>query len=186
MGRPPLPVGTYGRIQVYRLSWGGFRARVRYRDYDGVTRHIERVGPPGPGQRTTSNRHCATALVSRRMARSRQTKVSKLAELWLRDIDESDRAIRTKITYWDVWDRCLAASIGELRIGDIRVSGVDRVIREIRERRGAESAQHSKIVLSGIFGMTVRHDCARRQPGARAEPVPEEKAATCYRADRCK
>jgi hypothetical protein len=21
MGRPPLPVGTYGRIQVYPLSW---------------------------------------------------------------------------------------------------------------------------------------------------------------------
>jgi hypothetical protein len=49
MGRPPLPVGTYGRIQVYRLSWGGFRARVRYRDYDGVTRHIERVGPSRTG-----------------------------------------------------------------------------------------------------------------------------------------
>jgi hypothetical protein len=65
-----------------------------------------------------------------------QTKVSRLAELWLRDIDESDRTIRTKITYRDVWDQCLAASIGELRIEDVRVSGVDRVIREIRERRG--------------------------------------------------
>ena len=48
-------------------------------------------------------------------------------------IDESDRVIRRKITYRDVWNRCLAASIGELRIGDVRVSTVDRVIREIRE-----------------------------------------------------
>jgi hypothetical protein len=27
-----------------------------------------------------------------------------------------------------------------------------------RERRGAESARHAKIVLSGMFGLAVRHD----------------------------
>lgn len=47
MGSPPLPVGTCGRIQVYPLNWGGIRARVRYQDYDGVTRHIERSAPRG-------------------------------------------------------------------------------------------------------------------------------------------
>jgi integrase len=165
MDRPPLPVGTYGRIQVYPLSWGGFRARVRYRDYDGVTRHIERVG----SSRTGAENHLKQALRDRAHVSTdgeitAQTKVSKLAELWLRDIDESDRAIRTKITYRDVWDRCLATSIGELRIGDVRVSGVDRVVREIRERRGPESARHSKIVLSGIFGMAVRHDALDANP----------------------
>lgn len=165
MGRPPLPVGTYGRIQVYPLSWGGFRARVRYRDYDGVTRHIERVG----SSRTGAENNLKQALrdrthVSTEGEITAQTKVSKLAELWLRDIDESDRAIRTKIAYRDVWDRCLATSIGELRIGDVRVSGVDRVVREIRERRGPESARHSKIVLSGIFGMAVRHDALDANP----------------------
>ena len=154
MGRPPLPVGTYGRIQVYPLIWGGFRARVRYRDYDGVTPHIERVGP----SRTGAENNLKQALRDRARVSAdgeitAQTKVNRLVELWLRDIDESDRAIRTKITYRDVWDRCLAASIGELRIGDVRVSGVDRVIREIRERRGPERARHSKIVLSGLFGL---------------------------------
>jgi hypothetical protein len=98
-GRPPLPVGTYGRIQVYRLSWGGFRARVRYRDYDGVTRHIERVGP----SRTGAENNLKQALRDRARVSTdgeitAQTKVSRLAELWLRDIDESDRAIRTKLT----------------------------------------------------------------------------------------
>ena len=38
------------------------------------------------------------------------------------------------------------------------MSGVARVIREIRERRGPERARHSKIVLSGLFGLAVRHD----------------------------
>jgi len=104
MGRPPLPVGTYGRIQVYPLSWGGFRARVRYRDYDGVTRHIERAGP----SRTAAQNNLKEALRDRARLSAdgeitAQTKVSRLAELWLREIDESDRATRTKLTYRDTW-----------------------------------------------------------------------------------
>jgi hypothetical protein len=41
MARPPLPLGTYGRIRVYRHgdSW---RARTLYRDWDGTTRHVEK------------------------------------------------------------------------------------------------------------------------------------------------
>jgi integrase len=176
MGRPPLPVGTYGRIQVYPLSWGGFRARVRYRDYDGVTRHIERAG----SSRTGAENNLKEALRDRARVSAdgeitEQTKVSKLAELWLRDIDESDRAIRTKITYRDTWNRCLAGPIGELRIGDVRVSGVDRVIREVRERRGPERARHSKIVLSGIFGMAVRHDALDANPVRELSPSRKKK-----------
>lgn len=176
MGRPPLPVGTYGRIQVYPLSWGGFRARVRYRDYDGATRHIERAGP----SRTAAENNLKEALRDRARVSAdgeitAQTKVSRLAELWLREIDESDRATRTKLTYRDTWRRCLAGPIGELRIGDVRVSGVDRVIREIRERRGPERARHSKIVLSGIFGMAVRHDALDANPVRELSPSRKKK-----------
>ena len=46
MGRPPLPIGTYGEINVSatRGRRPRFRARVRFRDVDGVTRPVERVG----------------------------------------------------------------------------------------------------------------------------------------------
>src|SRR3712207_2429088 len=107
-----------------------------------------------------------------------QTKVSRLAELWLREIDESDRATRTKLTYRDTWHRCLAGPIGELRIDDVRVPSVDRVIREIREireRRGPERARHSKIVLSGIFGMAVRHDALAANPVRELVPSRKKK-----------
>jgi len=152
MGRPPLPVGTYGRIKLDKLGKGRFRARAKYRDYDGMTRKVERVGTsPTVAENNLKRALRDRAHVSADGEITARTKVAKLAELWLRDIDESDRAIRTKITYRDVWERCLSASVGELRIGDVRVSGVDRVVREIRERRGAESARHAKIVLSGMF-----------------------------------
>src|SRR4051794_35669451 len=44
MARPPLPVGTMGEIRVYRLNSNRYRAIANFRDYDGRTRRVERVG----------------------------------------------------------------------------------------------------------------------------------------------
>lgn len=165
MARPPLPVGTYGTIKTYALAERRFRSRAKYRDYDGVTRQVERLGP----SRTAAENKLKEALRDRGRVSSEgeitaQSKVSAVADVWFRDIDESDRAIRTKVTYHDTWDRCLRAAIGELRIGDIRVSRVDKTIREIRDRIGNGTAQHAKVVLSGIFGLAVRHDAIEANP----------------------
>ena len=43
MARPPLPLGTYGRIRAYRRG-DGWRARTLYCDWDGATRHVEKHG----------------------------------------------------------------------------------------------------------------------------------------------
>ena len=43
MVRPPLPIGTSGRVRTYRTP-SGWRARASYRDYDGVTREVEKHG----------------------------------------------------------------------------------------------------------------------------------------------
>ncbi|MEV6816488.1 site-specific integrase, partial [Micromonospora sp. NPDC051296] len=48
MARPELPIGTSGKIRTERLGPGRFRARVRFRDYDGVTRDIEVTNTTGP------------------------------------------------------------------------------------------------------------------------------------------
>ncbi|MQA17273.1 MAG: hypothetical protein GEV09_25060 [Pseudonocardiaceae bacterium] len=61
MGRPPLPVGTYGRINVYKLGARRFRAQAKYRDYDGVTRKVERVGQ----SRTAAENNLKAALRDR-------------------------------------------------------------------------------------------------------------------------
>jgi len=44
VGRPPLPVGTYGRIAFVELPSGEIQARARFRDYDGRTRLVSKVG----------------------------------------------------------------------------------------------------------------------------------------------
>jgi hypothetical protein len=36
VGRPPLPVGTYGKIHYIRMEPGQVQARTRFRDFDGT------------------------------------------------------------------------------------------------------------------------------------------------------
>jgi integrase len=142
-----------------------FRARTRYRDYDGVTRPVERIGT----SITAAEYNLKQALRDRGRSAldgdiTADTKVSAVAELWLRDVEESDRAIRTKITYRETWVKSLAAAVGELRLRDMRVSRVDRVIRELRERSGPGTAKHARVVLSGLLGLAVRHDALESNP----------------------
>jgi hypothetical protein len=38
MGRPPRPVGTFGKIGFVEQPSGDVQARTRFRDFDGRTR----------------------------------------------------------------------------------------------------------------------------------------------------
>ncbi len=172
MGRPPLPLGTYGAIRVYELGPSRFRARAKYRDYDGVTRPVERVG----ASRTGAKNNLKEALRDRGRGAhdgevTADTTVAAVGELWLRDIDESDRAIRTKVTYRDVWNRCLRPAVGALRLRDMRVSRVDRVIRDLREHHGPGTATQAKVILSGLLGLAVRMDALEANPVREITPT---------------
>jgi integrase len=176
MGRPPLPVGTYGRIKTYELGPNSFRARTRYRDYDGITRPVERVGR----SKTAAENNLKAALRDRGRAMldgeiTEDTKVSVVAELWLRDLDDSDRAIRTKITYHENWERHVKPAVGDLRVRDMRVSRVDRIVRDLREHSGQGTSIHAKVVLSGILGLAVRHDALDSNPVRELTPSRRSK-----------
>jgi hypothetical protein len=45
-GGPPLRIGQHGKIKREYLGSGVWLARCRYRDTDGVTRRVQRVGAP--------------------------------------------------------------------------------------------------------------------------------------------
>src|SRR5262245_59823388 len=45
-GRPSLRIGAHGKIVREYLGGGVWLARTRFRDSDGVTRRVQRLGPP--------------------------------------------------------------------------------------------------------------------------------------------
>lgn len=180
MGRPPLPIGTYGEIALSPAPGrrGRFRARVRFRDVDGITRHVERVG----ASRAAAVNNLRAALRDRQWSPAggeitADSTITAVAAAWLRELDESDRAIRTKITYRDVWTRHLEPAVGALRLRDARVSRVDAVIRQLREWSGPGTAKHAKVILSGILGLAVRHDALDANPVRDLTPARSKRTA---------
>lgn len=176
MARPPLPLGTWGKIRTHQVGPKTFRAIANYKDYDGITRPVERVG---------ESRAKATARLLEHMRdRARrssdgeikpETKVAVVAKLWLKRVDESDKAARTKREYRDTWNRYLEKPVGGLRVCDVRVSTANRVITEVRDRVGRGAASHTKVVLSGIMALAVRHDAIDDNPVREIESLGKKK-----------
>ncbi|NYH79280.1 integrase [Actinopolyspora biskrensis] len=165
MPRPPLPLGTHGEIRCYKVAEKKFRARTKYRDYDGTVRHVERMGTSKTGAK--ENLKQALRDRARAVAGDEVTARSKLvdlAQMWLRELDESDKAMRTKRTYRDAWERDLAQPVGALRVSEVTVSVATRVLRAIHDNAGSGSAKHAKVVLSGVLAIAVRHDALPSNP----------------------
>lgn len=165
MPRPPLPLGTHGKIRVYKLGPRRVRARTNYRGYDGVTRPVERIGR----SKADAENRLKEALRDRTRAGSSEeitsrSKVAAVAALWLRDLQESDKALRTKETYRQAWERDLASAVGNLQVGEVTVGIADRVLRAIRDNTGLGSAKHARVVLTGIFDLALRHEAIKSNP----------------------
>lgn len=90
MGRPPLPIGTHGRIGFHHFTSGRVRARARVRDVDGVLRPVTRWG----------STEAEAAALLRNALRNRacrgdheisgETNVAAAVQTWLVEIDKSD------------------------------------------------------------------------------------------------
>src|SRR5664279_1765973 len=95
MPRPTLPLGTYGAIRVYRTA-NGFRVRTLYRDFDGRTRAVERIGKTKAG----TTRALVEALRDRARTDARSTitpdtRVRDVAALWFATLEEEGRSPST-------------------------------------------------------------------------------------------
>jgi integrase len=176
MGRPPLPLGTMGEIWTTVLPNRKVRAFTNYRDYDGVTRRVERIRRTEAAARNALREACRDR--GRTDAASTitpDTKVSALAEEWFSEIqvavDVGDRSPGTGRLYRDRIDNQIVPAIGALRIREITVSRIDRLLKTVRERNGASVSKATRTVLSGMFGLAARHDAMKSNPVRDASPI---------------
>ena len=116
MARPPLPVGTYGKVDFLVVGNGHVRARARYRDHDGTTRPVTRFAPTRAG----AERALKLALRDRSGPITgditAETRVCELVTIWLTDVDSGGLTDRTKEHYRYVADRYVMPGIGGLRL----------------------------------------------------------------------
>ena len=137
MGRPPLPVGTYANISVRRVAPGRHRARCRFRDYDCQVRYVVRFG----SSQSAATRNLKAAMVERVAAAgpadlARTSKVADLSALWLLEVEASELAKSTKARYSTIVSQFIDPGIGQLRLSELSVPAVDRLLRVIKEKHG--------------------------------------------------
>ncbi|MEU1756973.1 tyrosine-type recombinase/integrase [Micromonospora matsumotoense] len=164
MARPELPIGTWGAIRTEKLAPNRFRARARFRDYDGKTRDIEATDTT----RAAAERALKVKLRDRTTPNddeiTRETRVSRLAEVWIEEITAEERIAPQTIHRYETSVRtAILPALGNLRIREASVGRLDRFLREIAKDRPA-AAKGVKVVLSQMFALAVRHGAIPTNP----------------------
>lgn len=162
MGRPHLELGTHGRVRVYPDP-AGYRAVCLYRDWDGVTRQVQRQA------KTKGAAERALALALRDRGRSGtghditpDTKMADLAEKWFGELE--GKSPSTMQAYRDRLDRQVLPALGSVRVREISVGLLDRHLAAVRASHGPSLAKMTKSVISGMCGLACRHDAMKSNP----------------------
>lgn len=164
MGRPPMPVGTAGKIDYLTVRKGHVRARTRVRDYDGVTRPVTRYG----ATQAAAERRLKEALRDRIGPSvgpiTADTKVRDLAVVWLDEMKASDLSDGSKELYERDLNQKVLPAMGALSCREATVPAADRFLKAVRDNSGPGKAKSCKTVLSLLLGLAVRHGAIPANP----------------------
>jgi hypothetical protein len=192
-GRPSLRIGEHGKITRTRIGNGSWLARCRYRDRDGVTRIVQRVGPPEDYDQygklavdTLKEALSARRLPTRPDAIGLNTLISVLLDEHLARLTEDGRAARTLDTYRSATTK-LQKFIGGVRVGEATPARVDAALRSMRTAHGATTARQSKTVLRGALQLAVMANALGSNPVHDVEAIKSKtrpKGATALTAEQ--
>lgn len=155
MGRPPLDIGTYGKISTKLQPTGSWMAIAYYRDLDGQTRPVKRFDE----SKGKAERRLKKALVDRNHREGDElTADSTFAQasvLWLRYVDRTWRG-----TTWDRYrsrlNRVLPA-MGKWKLRECRTQRIDLVLEDM-EKRGLKpnTVRGYRATISGVLAYALR------------------------------
>jgi hypothetical protein len=169
-GRPPLRIGTHGKIVRQYLGGGVWVARTRYRDTDGVVRRVERKGPPDDFDRHGKLAQDALieALANRRPPVTldelgTESLVTALVQQHLKRLAEDGRSPATLATY-DMAAGKLAKFLGGVRVREATPARIDAALRSMRTAHGPTMAKQAKTVLLGGMQLAVLAEVITANP----------------------
>jgi integrase len=156
MGRPPLPLGTGGKIRFIAVGQN-WVARCGFRDCDGVTRAVERTG----WSKAAAERALKVALRDRvQYGRGAEVnadaKLSVVAEWWWEVFAAGDGSLGTKIMYRQMLDNHVIPRAGNIRCREFTVAAAERFLRRVEQLHGRPLARSVRTVLSNVCGYAAR------------------------------
>ncbi|GAB3041888.1 tyrosine-type recombinase/integrase [Sediminivirga luteola] len=173
MARPPLPLGTWGTVTTRKVR-GGWEARARFRDMDGVTRLYSRRGKTAGGARDALTEYLRDkAAVDREGLVQDTSTVSDLLRAWW-EIKEPDLATNSRDRYQATMRLHLRPRLGHVRLHEATTGRLDRTIRAIATEVGAETARQARNILVQAFGLALRQGAVTTNAAAGIETVKVE------------
>lgn len=169
MGRPPLDVGTYGRIRSRVQPDGQWMAIANFRDIDGVTRSVKRFDETS----TKAERRLKKALLDRNRRGGadldQESTFAEVAVLWLRYVDRTWRG-----TTWDRYRSRMTKvlpAMGNLRLRECSTQRIDSYLEELERRLKPNTVRGYRAVVSGVLSHAVRLGALDRNPCREATPI---------------
>lgn len=163
MGRPPLPLGTYGKLLFFEMPNGRIQARARFRDYDGRVRLVCKVAR----SRAAAERALKADLSHRQTpggagAITAATRISALADAWL----EGDHgwSTGTERTYRSVLNKQIKPALGQLGIREVTPGVISRALSALAKSSGPGAAKSARACLSGMFAFAIQDGAVAVNP----------------------
>ncbi|MDJ0357666.1 site-specific integrase [Paenarthrobacter sp. PH39-S1] len=125
---------------------------------------MEARGPSAAGARRELQQKLANRKTPRFGLVSSTDKIDRLIEIFLVDLEASDRAARTKDKYAYMVKKHISPRIGSVRVGEATSGLIDHFIRSIVEESGPSTARTCGAVLSWMFKIALRHDAVIVNP----------------------
>ena len=162
MARPPLPIGTFGSITTNEVRPGVYRARTRFRDFDGVTREIKGTGRSA----AAAVRELKTKIADRSAPSGDligpDMRISQVADIWLSLYRAEQRSEATTANeYQRVIENVINPAIGNIRL---REATAGRLERLIRSQDSHSRRKKTKTVLKMMFDAAVIDDALPANP----------------------
>jgi hypothetical protein len=139
-------MGSYGSVSVAKAARGDrFVAKCRFRDFDGVTRLVERAG--------RAKTKALTALQDEIRSRTGSPKAhlrphhtfERAADMWLAKLDaqvaEGTRAVTTADTYRQRLHSVILPAMGQWRLQECTGPRVDALFTDLAKTQGAQSGK---------------------------------------------
>jgi integrase len=169
-GRPSLRIGQHGKVKRIYLGAGVWLARCRYRDSDGVTRIVQRVGPADEFDKRGKLAEDALieSLTERRPpsgsdAIGLDTLVVVLIDQQIVRLAEDGRSVRTLDTYrYDATK--FAKFIAGVRVGEASPARIDAALRSMRTTHGPTMARRARTLLRGALQLAVLNNVLGTNP----------------------
>ena len=176
MARPPLALGTHGSISIKKRAGGSaYIARCRFRDFDGVTRPLERHGRSKTAALAALQDEIRSRVGAPAAPLRPHHTFERAADIWLAKLDaqvaEGTRAATTADTYRQRLRSVILPAMGQWRLRECTVPQLDAFFTELAATQGPQSRKTVRTVVSLVLRVAVQHEALRDNPVRHLDPI---------------